>query len=160
LGIIPKRRRKRRPISDVKKIMTLFIVFFGLTIVVHETFHLIVARALGYEANVFYGVQFPNIYGFVSITPSPKSAIDTILIFSAGGLGAGTVLYILWSTIDDIMAKLLLSFFTPMQIVYGVMEPMYGFGIFDRSLLGIVPTVAGLISLIIFRIIYRRRGYW
>jgi hypothetical protein len=160
LGIIPKRRRKRRPISDVKKGMVLFIVFFGLAIVVHETFHLIVARALGYEANVFYGVQFPNIYGFVSINPPPKNAIDTILIFSVGGLGAGTVLYILWSTIDDIIAKLLLSFFTPMQIVYGVMEPMYGFGIFDRSLLGIIPTVAGLISLIIFRIIYRRRGYW
>jgi hypothetical protein len=160
LGIIPKRRRKRRPISDVKKGMVLFIIFFGLTIVVHETFHLIVARALGYEANVYYGVQFPNIYGFVSIKPPPKSAIDIIFIFSVGGLGAGTVLYILWSTIDDIIAKLLLSFFTPMQIVYGVMEPMYGFGIFDRSLLGTIPTVAGLISLIIFRIIYRRRGYW
>ena len=159
MGIIPKRRRKWRPISDVKKGVALFIVFFGLAIVVHETFHLIVARALGYEANVFYGVQFPNIYGFVSMNP-PPSAIDTVLIFSVGGLGAGIVLYILWSTIDDIIAKLLLSFFTPTQIVYGVMEPMYSFGIFDRSLLGIVPTVAGLISLIIFRLIYRRLGWW
>jgi len=160
LGIIPKRRRKRRPISDVKKSVTLFIVFLGLAIVVHETFHLITARALGYEANVFYGVQFPNIYGFVTINPHSQSAIDTILIFSVGGLGAGIVLYILWSTIDDIIAKLLLSFFTPMQIIYGVMEPMYGFEILDRSALEIVPMVAGLISLIIFRIIYRRLGWW
>jgi hypothetical protein len=40
-------------------------------------------------------MQFPNIYGSVSINPPPKSAIDTILIFSAGGLGASIVLYIL-----------------------------------------------------------------
>lgn len=159
MGIIP-RRRKRRPISNVKKGVALFIVFFGLTIVVHETFHLVVARALGYEANVFYGAQFPNIYGFVSINPPSQNVIDTVLIFSVGGLGAGVVLYILWATIDDIIAKLLLSFFTPMQVIYGVMEPMYGLGILDRPTLSAVPTLAGMISLIVFWAIYRKKGYW
>jgi len=160
LGILPKRRRKRKTISDVKRALALFIVFLGLSIIIHETFHLVVVRALGYEANVFYGIQFPNIYGFVTINPPSLSPIETIIIFSVGGLGAGMVLFILWSAIDDIIAKLLLSFFTVTQIVYGIMEPMYGFGILDRPILETVPTLAGLIALIIFRIKYQKLGWW
>jgi hypothetical protein len=156
LAILPKRREKRRVTSNIKKTIALFMVFLGLSIVIHETCHLIVVRALGYEANVYYGVQFPNIYGFVTISPRLENPIHTLIIFSAGGLGAGVVLLILWSAIDDILVKLILSFFTVMQFVYGIMEPMYGFEILDRSLLETVPTLAGLIALIIFGIKYRK----
>ncbi len=159
LTIVPKRRRrKRRAIDNIKRGIALFIIFLGLSLVVHETFHLVVARALGYEANVFYGVEFPNVYGFVHLNPSCQNSIHTIIIFSAGGLGTGLVFFILWSTIEDIIAKLLLSFFTSMQVVYGIIEPLYGFGLLERSALGTVPIVAGTITMIIFRIIYWRLG--
>lgn len=160
MGILPKRRRRKRLSGDLKRGLALFMVFLGLSIVIHETFHLVVVRALGYEANVYYGIQFPNIYGFVTIEPPPKDPIHTIIIFSAGGLGAGMVLFILWSAIDDIIAKLLLSFFTVTQIVYGIMEPMLGFEILDRSTIATVSTLAGLIALIIFRIKYQKLGWW
>ena len=161
LMIVPKRRRrKRRAIDDIKRGVALFIVFLGLSLVVHETFHLVVARALGYEPDIFYRVEFPNVYGTVHLDRSCESSIHTILIFSAGGLGAGLVFYILWSTIDDIIAKLLLSFFTSMQVVYGIIEPLYGFGLVGRDALGTVPIIAGIITMIIFRIIYRRLGWW
>lgn len=161
LTIFPKRRkRKARAIEDIKRSVVLFIVFLGLSLVVHETFHLVVARALGYDADVFYGIVFPNVYGAVHITPSSRGFIDTILIFSAGGLGAGAVFYILWSTIEDIIAKLLLSFFTSMQVAYGILEPMYGLGLLQKASLSIVPVVVGMTALIIFRIIYRRLGWW
>lgn len=160
MGILPKRRRKRKTISDIKRALALFIVFLGLSVIIHETFHLVVARALGYEANVFYGIRFPNIYGVVYITPPSMGPLETILIFSAGGLGAGMVLLILWITIDDIIAKLLLSFFTVAQFVYGVMEPMYGLGLLPKPLLETIPMLAGIIALIIFRIMYQRLGWW
>jgi hypothetical protein len=132
----------------------------GLSLVVHETFHLVVARALGYEADIFYGVEFSNVYGFVHLNPSCRSTLDTILIFSAGGLGAGAVFYILWFAIEDIIAKLLLSFFTSMQATYGILEPMYGLGLLPRAWLGTIPIVVGMATLIIFRIIYWRLGWW
>jgi len=140
--------------------LALFVVFLGLSIVVHETSHLVVARALGYEADVHYGIQLPYIYGVVSIDPPSRGLIDTLLIFSVGGLGAGAVFYILWYAIDDIIAKLLLSFFTSMQVVYGVMEPMVALGLVERTWLGTVPMVAGLVALVAFRIIYWRLGWW
>lgn len=159
--IIPKRKRKKaRSIDDVKRGVVLFIVFLGLSIVIHETFHLVMARALNYEANVFYGIELANVYGFVRVTPLPQNMIDVILIFSAGGLGAAAIFYILWYAIEDIIAKLLLSFFTFMQLAYGVLEPMYALGIVQRAWLGILPLVVGMTALIIFRIIYWRSGWW
>ena len=140
--------------------MALFIVFLGLSLVVHETFHLVVARALGYEANVFYGIDFFNVFGFVHMEPPSRSFIDGFLIFSAGGLGAGALFYTLWFTIEDIIAKLLLSFFTSMQIAYGVLEPMYALGFLQKAWLGILPVLIGMIALVIFRIIYWRLGWW
>ena len=138
----------------------LLVVFLGLSLVVHETFHLVVARALGYEADIFYGMEFPNVYGTVSITPPSRGIVHIILIFSAGGLGAGVVFYILWSCIDDIIAKLLLSFFTSMQFVYGILEPMYGLGFIPKVSLDTLPMMAGIFTLMIFRIIYWRLGWW
>ena len=70
------------------------------------------------------------------------------------------VFYILWSTIEDIIAKLLLSFITSIQVVYGILEPMYGLGLVGIDMLGIMPMVAGLIGLMIFRVIYWRLGWW
>lgn len=161
LTIVPKRRRrKRRAIDNIKRGVALFIIFLGLSLVVHETFHLVVARALGYEPDIFYGVEFPNIYGAVQLDRPCDSSIHTLLIFAAGGIGTGLVFYILWSTIDDIVAKLLLSFFTSTHVVYGIIEPLYGFGLLGRGALGIVPMVAGIITMIIFRIIYWRLGWW
>ena len=161
LTIFPKRRkRKARAIEDIRRGVALFMVFLGLSLIVHETFHLVVARALGYGADVFYGIEFPNVYGVVHITPSSQGYIDTILIFSAGGLCAGAVFYILWSTVEDIIAKLLLSFFTSMQVAYGILEPMYGLGLLQKAPLSTVPMVAGIVVLIIFRIIYWRLGWW
>ncbi|MFH1822058.1 MAG: hypothetical protein ABH852_06475 [Methanobacteriota archaeon] len=140
--------------------MALFIVFLGLSLVVHETFHLVVARALGYSTDVFYAIEFINVYGFVNITPPSQGFIDTILIFSAGGLGTGVVFFILWTTIEDIIAKLLLSFFTSMQVAYGILEIMYGLGLIQKASLSIWPLVAGMATLIIFRIVYWRLGWW
>lgn len=161
LTIVPRRRKKKgRAIDDIKKGVALFIVFLGLSLVVHETFHLVVARALGYEADVFYGVEFPNVYGVVHITPSSRGFVDTILIYSAGGLGAGVVFYVLWSAIEDIIVKLLLSFFTSMQVVYGIIEPMYALGFLQKASLSTVPIMAGMVTLIIFRVIYWKLGWW
>jgi len=161
LTIVPKRRkRKARAVDDIKRGVALFMVFLGLSLVVHETFHLVVARVLGYEAEIFYGIDFPNVYGVVHITPSSLGAIDTILIFSAGGLGAGAVFYILWFAIEDIVAKLMLSFFTLMQVAYGILEPMYGLGLLQKAWLSTIPIVVGMVTLIIFRIIYWRLGWW
>lgn len=135
-------------------------MFLGLSVVVHETFHLIVARALGYEADVYYGIELPYLYGVVSVDPPAKGFVDTLITFSAGGLGAGMVFFILWFAIEDIIAKLLLSFFTSVQVVYGILEPVYGLGLLDRAWLGTVPLLAGLVVLMIFRIIYWRLGWW
>lgn len=160
MGILPKRRRKKRTASELRRALALFFVFLGLSIVIHETCHLLVVRALGYEANVYYGIQFPNIYGFVTIQPGLKNPVHTAIVYSAGGIGAGIVLLILWAAIDDIVTKLLLSFFTVTQLVYGVMEPLYGFGILERPTLETVPVLAGVVALIIFRVLYQRLGWW
>ncbi len=161
LTIVPKRRKKKvRTINDLKRGIILFMVFLGLSVVIHETFHLIVARALDYEANAFYGISFFNVYGYVNITPTSKSLIHTLLIFSSGGLGTAAMFFVLWSTIEDIIAKLLLSFFTFMQLSYGGLEPMYGIGIINFESLSIWPIIAGMVGLIIFRIIYWRLGWW
>jgi hypothetical protein len=160
LAILPKRREKRRVTSNIKKTIALFMVFLGLSIVIHETCHLLAVKALGYEGRVDYGFQFPTIYGFVKIDPSPDNPVHRLLIYLAGGIGAGIVLFILWTTIDDTIAKLLLSFFTVMQFTYGVMEPLYGFEILDRSVLQTGPTLVGLIALIFFGIKYRKLGWW
>lgn len=160
MAILPKRREKRRVTSNIKKTIALFLVFLGLSIVIHETCHFLVVKWLGYEGRVDYGFQFPTIYGFVQINPQPENLVHRVLIYLAGGIGAGIVLFILWTTIDDTIAKLLLSFFTVMQFTYGVMEPMYGFGLVDRSLLQTVPTLVGLTALIIFGVKYRKLGWW
>jgi hypothetical protein len=138
----------------------LFLIFLGLSIMVHETCHLLVARALGYEADVHYGIEIPYIYGFVTIDPPSRSLIDTILIFSVGGLGAGAVFLILWYAIDDIIAKLLLSFFTSSQLAYGLLEPLAALGLVERAWLGTAPVVVGLVALFAFRVIYWRLGWW
>jgi len=161
LAIIPKKkRRKERGIGDVRRGIALFIVFLSLSIIIHETFHLIVARALGYNADIFYGMGLFNVYGYVHMVPSSQGFIHTILIFCAGGLGTGAVFLILWSTIDDIVAKLLLSFFTSMQLTYGILEPMYGVGLVQIDLLSTWPVISGMVALIIFRIIYWKMGWW
>lgn len=161
MAIFPKRKkRKVRALDDIKRGIAIFLVFLGLSIVIHETFHLIVARALGYEANAFYGISFFNAYGYVSMTPTSQSPIHTLLIFSAGGLGTAAVFFLLWYAIEDIITKLLLSFFTFMQLAYGILEPFYGLGLITFEGLSIWPIVAGMIALIIFRIIYWRLGWW
>ncbi|MCS7131228.1 MAG: hypothetical protein NZ934_00630 [Hadesarchaea archaeon] len=160
LTILPRKRRRKRIASDVTRGMLLFLIFLGLSIVVHETSHLLAARALGYEADVHYGVEIPYIYGIVRIDPPSRGLIDTLLIFSAGGLGAGVVFYILWHAIEDIIAKLLLSFFTSSQLAYGAMEPMVALGVLHRAWLGTVPVAVGLVALIAFRLIYWRLGWW
>lgn len=160
MAILPRRgKRKRTQAGDVVRAVVLFLVFFGLSIVVHETFHLLVARALGYQASIFYGVGFPNVYGVVNIVPPPQG-LDTVLTFSAGGLGAGLVFFVLWYTIEDIVAKLLLSFFTLTQVTYGVLEPMYGLGLVGLDLLRVAPMVVGSAALIAFRIVYWKLGWW
>lgn len=136
------------------------MVFLGLSVVIHETSHLVVARALGYEAEVHYGIELPYLYGVVNISPSARAPGDKILIYSAGGLGAAAVFFILWFTIEDIVAKLLLSFFTTLQAVYGLLEPAYGFGLLGRAELGTIPALAGLGALVIFRVAYWRLGWW
>lgn len=160
LTILPRRRRKRGPLVDVRRGVLLFLIFLGLSIVVHETCHLLVARALGYEADVHYGIEIPYVYGLVTIDPPSRSLIDTLLIFSVGGLGAGAVFFILWHAIDDIIAKLLLSFFTSSQLAYGVMEPMAALELLERVWLGTIPVVVGLVTLFAFRVIYWRLGWW
>ncbi len=160
MTILPRRRRRKRTASDVVRGMALFLIFLGLSIVVHETSHLLVARALGYEADVHYGIEIPYIYGVVSIDPPSRGLIDTLFIFSAGGLGAGAVFYVLWHAIEDIIAKLLLSFFTSSQLAYGLMEPMVALGLLERAWLGIIPAAVGLAALIAFRVIYWWLGWW
>jgi len=161
LAILPKRKKgKTKASSDVKRGIAIFLVFLGLSIVIHETFHLIVARSLGYEANAFYGISFFNAYGYVSITPASQSLIHTLLIFASGGIGTAAVFFLLWYAIEDIIAKLLLSFFTFMQLTYGVLEPLYGLGLIKFEWLSIWPIIAGMIALVIFRVVYWRLGWW
>jgi hypothetical protein len=138
----------------------LFLVLFCLSIVIHETFHLVVARSLGYRAEVFYGINLLNVYGYVHVEPPAEGFIPTVLLFGAGGLGTALVFFILWSAIEDILAKILLSFFTPMQLAYGVLEPLYGLRLIQIDALSIWPILAGLIALVVFRVIYWRRGLW
>ena len=149
-----------RALDDIKRGIVIFLVFLGLSIVVHETFHLVMARALGYEANAFYGISFFNAYGYVNIIPPSQSLIHTVLMFGAGGLGTAAVFFLLWYAIEDIIAKLLLSFFTFMQLTYGALEPMYGLGIIKFEWLSIWPIIAGMVVLVIFRVIYWRLGWW
>ncbi|MGQ9787902.1 MAG: hypothetical protein ACUVQM_01100 [Candidatus Hadarchaeaceae archaeon] len=111
MAIIPRKgRRASRGTDDVKRGVAIFIIFLGLSVVIHETFHLVVARALGYSAEVFYGMGFSNLYGYVRIEQMPQNVVHTVLIFSAGGVGTAAVFFILWSAIEDIVTKLLLSF--------------------------------------------------
>ena len=125
-------------------------MFLGLSIILHETFHLVVARALGHTVDVFYGIQFPNIYGFVSINPPPQNIMETIIIFSVGGLGAGAVFCVLWYAIEDDVSKLILCFFAVMQLTYGVMETMYGIGILEKPVLEVVPMVVGAVAFLAY----------
>lgn len=132
----------------------------GLSVVIHETFHLVVARALGYTAEVFYGISFSNLYGYVRIEQMPRNIVHTVLIFSAGGVGTAAVFFILWSAIEDIVTKLLLSFFTSMQLAYGLLETSYGLGIIKIEMLGLWPVVVGITVMLVFRIIYGKLGWW
>ena len=145
-------------IGDIRRSVALFIIFLGLSIVVHETLHLITARFLGYEANVFYGIQFPNIYGVVQVNPPPPSATHTIIISSIGGIGTGIMFLILWCTIHDTIVMALMSFFTVQQLAYGILEPLYSLGLVDLSLLSVFPMMAGLVALLIYGVYMSRRS--
>lgn len=123
----------------------LFLVLLGLTLVVHETAHLIMARFLGYQANVFYGMQLFNIYGYVSVDPPVTNPLHAALIYSIGGIAAGTVMLLLWISIEDALARSVFSFFIAYQFIYGVMEPLYGFGRVEKSALDAVPLLFGAI---------------
>ncbi|MEM2890333.1 MAG: hypothetical protein QW358_03200 [Candidatus Hadarchaeum sp.] len=144
----------------MKRGVVIFLVFLGLSVIIHETFHLVVARALGYTAEIFYGMSFFNLYGYVRIEPPPQGTLHTVLMFSAGGVGTAIVFFILWSAIEDIVAKLLLSFFTSMQLTYGLLETAYGLGLVKIEVLGIWPIIVGIVTMLIFRIIYWRLGWW
>ncbi|MGC8817044.1 MAG: hypothetical protein ACP5PX_04465 [Candidatus Hadarchaeum sp.] len=138
----------------------IFLVFLGLSVIIHETFHLVVARALGYSADIFYGMSFFNLYGYVRIDPPPQHPLHTVIMFSAGGLGTAAVFFVLWSAIEDIVAKLLLSFFTSMQLTYGLLETLYGLGIIKLEVLGLWPILVGIATMLVFRVIYWRLGWW
>jgi membrane-associated protease RseP (regulator of RpoE activity) len=135
----------------------LFFLFLGLTIILHETGHLLVARWLGYSANVYYGFLFPNIYGYVTVEPPVTNPLHALLIYCAGGIGAGTVMLILWLTVVDPVVQHLMSFFSVNQLSYGILEPLYGFGLVPKSVLENIPVVTGIIGLMLFRLIYIRR---
>jgi hypothetical protein len=160
LRLIPRRRKRRRPLEEVKRGVLLFLVFFTLSLIIHETSHLLAARALGYNPDLFYGVKFPNIYGYTHLDRPCESLLHVVLIFSAGGLGAGLVFLVLWAAIEDIVAKLLLSFFTFMQLSHGVLEALYGGGVLGREWLSTVPVLVGMVSLVVFRVVYGRLGWW
>ena len=135
-------------IGDIRRALALFVIFLGLSIVVHETLHLITARFLGYEADVFYGIRFPNIYGVVNVNP-PPSATHMMIISSIGGIGAGIMFLIFWCTIHDTVVMFLMSFFTVQQFAYGILEPLYFLGRVDLDMLSVVPTVGGLLALLV-----------
>jgi hypothetical protein len=144
-------------IGDIRRAVALFMIFLGLSIVVHETLHLVAARFLGYEANVFYGIRFPNIYGVVNVNPPPPSATHMVIISSIGGIGTGIMFLILWCTIHDTVVMFLMSFFTVQQFTYGILEPLHFLGHVDLDMLSVVPTVGGLLALLVSAAYMSRR---
>jgi hypothetical protein len=144
-------------IGDISRSVALFMIFLGLSIVVHETLHLVTARFLGYEADVFYGIQFPNIYGVVHVNSPSLSATHMIIISSIGGIGTGIMFLILWCTIHDTVVMFLMSFFTVQQFTYGILEPLYSLGYVNLDLLSVIPTVGGLVALLIYGVYMSRR---
>jgi len=64
---------------------------------------------------------------------------------------------ILWLTVVDPVVQHLMSFFSVNQLSYGILEPLYGFGLVPKSVLENIPVVTGIIGLMLFRLIYIRR---
>ncbi|MEM2282010.1 MAG: hypothetical protein QXH26_00465 [Candidatus Hadarchaeales archaeon] len=160
MGIVPRKRRKRHPLQDVKRGVVLFLLFLGLSTITHETFHLLAGRFLGYHPEVFYGVGFPNVYGYVKLDRPCESPLHKLIVFSAGGIGTAVVLLALWSALEDIVAKLLLSFFTLTQLAYGILEPLYAWDVLGVEWLGVIPLLVGILALVTFRLVYARLGWW
>ncbi|MEM2878960.1 MAG: hypothetical protein QXG10_05410 [Candidatus Hadarchaeales archaeon] len=157
-------RKMRAALNYIRRGSVLFLVLLGLTLIVHETAHLLMARFLGYQANVFYGMHLFNVYGYVTVEPPVTNPLHAALIYSIGGLAAGLVMLLLWSSIEDVLARVVFSFFIAYQFSYGLLEPLYGFRMVERSALDAVPLLFGSIVFLMFLTMYpkvaagRRKG--
>lgn len=109
------------------------LVMLIVTLVIHETGHLIVARRLiSWEANVRYFLDFKHL-GVVDI-PTNLSYPEWkgVVVAVAGPLSATIVLHAVWLNTSNPLLALSSGFFATYQLAYSIFEPI--------SYLGIVPV--------------------
>jgi len=118
------------------------LVMFIITIIIHETGHLIIARRLiSWKADIRYFLNFKYL-GVVNI-PTNLSYPEWkgVVVAVAGPLSATIVLHAIWLNTSNPLLALSSGFFATYQLVYTVFEPI--------SYLGLVPLWYSILPLAI-----------
>lgn len=144
--------------SKMKEFATsalLLAVLFMFAYPVHELSHLFVANGLG------YGAHWIVDQGIVVLHSTPTT-FDSMVIGSAGGLGASVALLFLWRFWQGLRKHLPLAVFVfviSLELIYSLVEPLccVGWVSMPAGVMGMRCFCLAYLAAVITAFVHRRR---
>jgi len=126
---------KVKDAKSVAKLIIFFIVFYLQNLGVHEMGHYLIADFLGYEPSAHFALT--HAWTNIQFT---FGTIDALIIGLSGGMFALAIWLVLSWLTTSYLRDVTLGFFCVYNLIYGIFEGLWAYGLVTFKALQIVPV--------------------